>query len=325
MKNTLQKLESRGLPWAGFVFGLFGAILATFTYCSTQEQAEISAELQAQQLLFEAVDLLGFEPTGSGNHQLSIGAPRPAMSTDYRERLEKARRAIERLDVLAPDHEDLDDLRLFYYVQSGDMTAAKKMLEKTRTEETKDSDVYAMMAMFLSSQPSGKRKAEFYYQQAISVEEPDVDHLGLYAVFLHSNGNNQKATELLRLALDRNPSRLDLVNTLGHVLAESGQMDEAERLLREHISLGYQPYAPLYNTLGGVLMLTGRHDKAKAFFERAIHYSPDRSLYYYNLSLVLKELGEMDEAESMLKQAYELAGSKQPIEEMLDEPQLKSN
>lgn len=274
--------------------------------------------------MYEAVDLLGFEPTGSGMHQLSYATPNLDNSIAYRDRLENARRTIEKLERLAPNFKELDDLWIFYYVQIGDMASAKKLLEETRSEETSDADIHVMMALFLSSQVGHDRQAEYHFKQAISVEQSNVDHLGMYAIFLHGNQDNQKAIDILHLALDDSPKRPDLINMLGHVLAESGRMEEAETLLRESISLLDQPYAPLYNTLGGILMVTDRHSKAKPFFERAIYYSPKNGMYYYNLSLVLKELGEDDEADIVLKQARQLSRLQQTMEIKLDEPMLET-
>ena len=102
--------------------------------------------------MYEAVDLLGFEPTGSGMHQLSYATPNLDNSIEYRHRLENARRTIEKLERLAPNFKELDDLWIFYYVQIRDMASAKKLLEQTKSEETSDADmsVFKQMGLIFS-------------------------------------------------------------------------------------------------------------------------------------------------------------------------------
>jgi CHAT domain-containing protein/tetratricopeptide (TPR) repeat protein len=117
------------------------------------------------------------------------------------------------------------------------------------------------------------------------------------------------------------PSRVARLDALAEAERRLGRYDEAERLLREAISVSEahlprnSAHARLLNNLGALLWDEVRHDEAAALLREALRISeadpeaePDRiPVARHNLANLLREQGRLEEAESLHEGALALA------------------
>lgn len=122
------------------------------------------------------------------------------------------------------------------------------------------------------------------------------------AVDLENRGQIAEAIKAYQKALSREPSNVEALTRLGHVLVEQGQFDVAATMLRRAVTL--RPEHALALTLLGIaLSQSGDRQEALGFFERAARADPasDTALIYQ--ADALDTLGRADEAIAVFDRA----------------------
>jgi tetratricopeptide (TPR) repeat protein len=114
-------------------------------------------------------------------------------------------------------------------------------------------------------------QAEYFYREALLIDDLFTPAKSNLAVILNGQGRNQEAEVLLAEILEAEPDLHDVAYSMGLLLAEMGRLEEAVGYLR-----------------------------------RAADGLPDQGRVHYNFGLALQEVGRMDEAESALSRAVEL-------------------
>lgn len=78
----------------------------------------------------------------------------------------------------------------------------------------------------------------------------------------------------------------------------------------------------LYNSLGVTLALMNRLKLAKNSFDQALQIEPDNFMALYNSGLALKDLGEVEQAFSLLERAYQVALERKEDESVMRDLEL---
>ncbi len=133
-----------------------------------------------------------------------------------------------------------------------------------------------------------------------------------YAEAHYSLGNVLKdkwqldeAIAAFRRAIALRPNFPDAYSNLGIALAENGQLDEAIAAFQQAIALR-PTYAEAHSNLGNALREKGQLDEAIAACRRAIALQPNFAEAHYNLGNALKDIGQLDEAIVAFRQAIAL-------------------
>jgi tetratricopeptide (TPR) repeat protein len=98
--------------------------------------------------------------------------------------------------------------------------------------------------------------------------------------------------------LDKNDA--EAYSNLGNCQSEIGMLFEAEISHKEAINLNPK-YTRAYSNLGIVQQKLGKLEEALIIHEKAVSQEPDKIIFQYNLSLVYLELNNLKNAESCLK------------------------
>jgi len=120
----------------------------------------------------------------------------------------------------------------------------------------------------------------------------------------HDRLRQVEAAHRKELAL--RPESTALLLSLGNVLAEQGQRDEAEACYRRALVIDPR-LAEAYCNLGNVVRDGGRLDEALVSYEKALELRPDFPEALYNLGNVLKDVGRVNEALTAYRRATALA------------------
>jgi len=165
------------------------------------------------------------------------------------------------------------------------------------------------------------REAHDIRRKLLPEDHPDyATSLSNLAMVLRGNGDLVEAESLFRQALGisekvRGPDHpwgATIMNNLAGTLFQRGQYTEAEALLRrafeirqEALPENHTQLAWNLSDLGRVLQAQGKLEEAEAAYRDAIaRYPPDhrwRTFAELNLALALKDRGELDEAERLVR------------------------
>ena len=125
------------------------------------------------------------------------------------------------------------------------------------------------------------------------------------AIRNHEVGNLQKAEDVYRKILEKNPNNADALNLMGILANQRKRPDEAESFIRKAIS--ENGLVPSYhNNLGIVLQSLNKLDNAIQCYQKALNLEPDFTEAHINLGITLQTQGKLDEAIKHYQKALHL-------------------
>lgn len=116
---------------------------------------------------------------------------------------------------------------------------------------------------------------------------------------LNAMGQNARAEESLRKALELEPESAVANLNLGLLLGEQGRPQEAEVALRKAMQADPLSAVAAYNL--GVILAKDRLGEALTWLQKAVELRPDDSKYAYTLAYFLRQNGETDQAINVLQ------------------------
>ncbi len=286
------------------------------THTTTQRELLTSRDLQASQALYEALDLLGAEAR-VGSLALAFTDNDAEATPDRLQRLERARRAIERFTILVPDSDEAFELMFYWSIAAGDLDGAITLLQEASPpgEEVTESQVQAFVGRILVTRFGQFESAFVAFKRAIELAPEEA---GLYADYgwaLHSGGDDERSITMLEWAVSLDPADVYSRLLLGHVYQGTEMPEEAEQILSALVGDVPENDAAR-NVLGAFYALEGRYDEAVEQFREAIRLVPNEGMYYANLGRYLRELGRHEEAEEAYRRASQWWDEPWALEEL---------
>ncbi len=124
----------------------------------------------------------------------------------------------------------------------------------------------------------------------------------------HSQGNRDRAEQLLQAILTIEPNHAAALHRLGIVWVETGRAEQAVEAMRKAASL--EPDSAAYHgDLGAALQTCGRREEAVLEYRQALLQNPDFVDTLANLGGNLRDLGQFEEAVALLERAVTLNNS----------------
>ncbi len=124
-------------------------------------------------------------------------------------------------------------------------------------------------------------------------------HYGL-GYIAHLEGDNVKAVERFRAALEVRPDDPRIPLLLAESLARSGKPEEAVALLVEHLKTGKGNLGGLV-LLGQIYLDQREYDKARWAFEQAVQFDPTSREAQFGLATAWARLGEAEKSKQAMK------------------------
>jgi Tfp pilus assembly protein PilF/predicted AlkP superfamily phosphohydrolase/phosphomutase len=149
-------------------------------------------------------------------------------------------------------------------------------------------------------------RAEAYLREAIGLDPADSRSRTRLGHLLEESGKLDEALEEYRAAVRANPENAEANNYAGNILRLRGELDEAERYYRK--ALDTDPWYPgAYNNLGLLLQQTGRSAEAIGLYRKGLELAPGSALLHNSLGSLLIMRRKMAEAEREVREAIEIA------------------
>jgi tetratricopeptide (TPR) repeat protein len=144
------------------------------------------------------------------------------------------------------------------------------------------------------------------------LEESPKEHMEL-GIMYYVNGKIDEAIDELKKAIRLKPDYVAAFFNLAAILSEAGRIEELEKIKKEvaeAVSLSLiraraeeSKDPKVHLELGVLFYIQGRYDEAEAELRKAIELNPDYTLAYYNLAVLLREIGRHKEAEEHFKKS----------------------
>lgn len=132
------------------------------------------------------------------------------------------------------------------------------------------------------------------------------------AALLELFGAHNEAAQLFAELRKEQPGSYAVAFNLALSLYRAGRMGEALKVT-DQLLADATPPGELLNLHGRILNRLGRFAEAREWFRRAIEAEPMNSGHYLDLSTVLSNVGEAEEAESVVNEGLERGAERAPL------------
>jgi Tfp pilus assembly protein PilF len=145
----------------------------------------------------------------------------------------------------------------------------------------------------------------YWWTRAALLQAPKLaQSYNMLAVVYLRHGERTLAEQAFRVALERDPDNLGIMQNLASLLVTLGKDAEAQRLEQRIARL--EPTPPFhYFNLGRAAMARADYPAAKALFEREVKRAPDNDEFHFWLALACLKLGEAAQADVQLALAHD--------------------
>jgi tetratricopeptide (TPR) repeat protein len=277
---------------SGWIFGFIGIVIGVWGFSNSIATQSRSDFKETIDLYYETAKLLDVE--SSGPDSFSLWHVRGQQDHEDFDSI-KVWKNIRKLEALSDDPEPAIALKFLFISKLKDEREIEKYIDEIGSE-IGESEKLFYLGLIISKDRDRIETALNYMKQATLLEPENVEMRSIYALNLHSANRNDEAIEQFRIAMENDSSNTMVINKLGHVLVESRKFDEAELLLSDAVKNDVADTGT-FNVLGYSYVIQRDFKQAKRYFELSIEKDFLNPLPHRNLSLVLRELGDLENAE----------------------------
>ena len=149
-------------------------------------------------------------------------------------------------------------------------------------------EVHNNLALILSHQPGREKEALFHYERALALKSLRPDLYTNYAGLLRRiPGREKDALKACVMALQVEPNNITSLNNMAVLLADNGQLTQAELLYKRVLDLKPESGATYFNLGNLISSMATRKEEAIFCFSQAARYSPTNAEAEYNLANLL--------------------------------------
>jgi len=224
-----------------------------------------------------------------------------SMRGDHDKALELTDLAIQ-LDPINPESRIL---KATFHNKLNDLAATGKTLSDALLDNPDHPRLNAVYAHLVEARSGMYDDAEKRLQKALE-RDPFLDQAWRFLGQLQERMNKPRAAEeSYRTGLKSRPDDAELHGSLGHLLAKTGQFEQAEVQIREAIRLTRTPRTDFHLTLGGMLSQQGRLDEAQKEYQKVLDLNPEHPGAKNNAAIALYRSGQTQAAIELLNEVIE--------------------
>jgi predicted TPR repeat methyltransferase len=219
---------------------------------------------------------------------------------------ERARQLLGRAAEVAPEDGGVQNSLGIVLLAGGDSVGAERAFRAAIALEPNSPFAWLNLGNVMRDRRDWE-EARRSYRRALELSPTEVAHSAMHALAIAERecGAVDRAIELLRAALARQPQSVELLNDLGTTLVRSGAMEGGIETLRAAIRLRGD-YPKPYRNLSAALLRTGRFAEAVEVLAGLMRLEPPTGRTHHDLGLALQRIGRADEAIEHLREAVRL-------------------
>ncbi|MCF7733988.1 MAG: tetratricopeptide repeat protein [Akkermansiaceae bacterium] len=179
-------------------------------------------------------------------------------------------------------------------VQAGQIDEALAAVERSLTEDPKDSQTWQLYVVILNALGRSEEAAKAT-DKLKEMGLSEVDEQLLKAAEATTAGNLAGAVAHYQAALDAEPDRADIQASYALALMEAGDSENALAAAEKAAALAPDD-APANYALGHILRLTGNKQAALTALSKAVSSDPGFMIARYEQGMVLAATGKLNEA-----------------------------
>lgn len=151
------------------------------------------------------------------------------------------------------------------------------------------------------------KKAAQKYPIPSKRRKDNLKHLLKNASLAHMEGRLAEAEKGYLEVLKNKPDWGAVLNALGTVFMDQGQLDKARRIFKKATELSRPAYSPACYNLARLMQLKNDHKGAISIYRAILEKQPDFGQAWNNLGTAYRETEDLDEALSCFRRAVEFA------------------
>ncbi|KAJ2449663.1 TOM (translocase of outer membrane) complex component [Coemansia sp. RSA 2336] len=214
---------------------------------------------------------------------------------------------------------ELDPKHVRSYLRKANLFTEKKELENVSSllDQALEADAENAETFFQQGQVHFLKQefseAAKEYERAAELDPNFVYPRIQLGVVQFKLGKIEDAMATFDEAMKKFPTRSDLYNYYGEVLAEQGGYDSAISAFEKAIELDKNNPLPYVNQAISLFQTNGNADKALTLIREALKVDPECELAVAALSQIYLQMGMFEESLSMLRRAVDLAKSEEEM------------
>ncbi|KAJ1827344.1 TOM (translocase of outer membrane) complex component [Coemansia sp. RSA 2599] len=326
-RERISKRKPR-LPSKSFITGY----LNSFRSCGDRAAAEGEGEpiSRADELYNDALDLIAKqdyakafeaidaaveaaeEAQGAGIQRLDDIYSLRGTFNFLRSNLDQASADFEKALEVNPDHVRTYLRKANLFTEKKEIDTVTKLLDKADSVDGENAEVYFQKGQLRFLKQEFVEAADDY-ERAAKLDPEFVYPRIQLGVVQFKIGKMQDAMKTFEEAMAQFPSRSDLYNYYGEVLAEQGGSESAINAFERAIELDSNNPLPYVNQAIATFQTTNNADKALTLIRDALRVDSECELAVAALSQIYLQLGMIEESLSMLRRAVDLAKSEEEM------------
>ncbi|KAJ2885789.1 TOM (translocase of outer membrane) complex component, partial [Coemansia asiatica] len=198
------------------------------------------------------------------------------------------------------------------FTEKKEIETVTKLLDTADSVDNDNAEVYFQRGQLRFLKQEFVKAADDY-ERAASLDPDFVYPRIQLGVVQFKLGKMQDAMKTFEEAMARFPTRSDLYNYYGEVLAEQGGSESAINAFERAIELDRNNPLPYVNQAIATFQTTNNADKALTLIRDALRVDSECELAVAALSQIYLQLGMIEESLSMLRRAVDLAKSEEEM------------
>ncbi|KAJ2238334.1 TOM (translocase of outer membrane) complex component [Coemansia sp. RSA 1722] len=229
-----------------------------------------------------------------------------------RSSLDQASADFEKALEINPSHVRTYLRKANLFTEKKDIDTVSKLLDKADSVDSENAEVYFQKGQLRFLKQEFVEAADDY-ERAASLDSEFVYPRIQLGVVQFKIGKMQDAMKTFEAAMAQFPTRSDLYNYYGEVLAEQGGSESAINAFERAIELDGNNPLPYVNQAIATFQTTNNADKALTLIRDALRVDSECELAVAALSQIYLQLGMIEESLSMLRRAVDLAKSEEEM------------
>ncbi|MGE5053345.1 MAG: tetratricopeptide repeat protein [Acidobacteriota bacterium] len=190
-------------------------------------------------------------------------------------------------------------------VASQDLIGAETSLRKAVQLNPSNQDAIVLLSKVEMARGQGDKALATAYQ-SIANNPKQVAAYFFAGTMEELRGNNQKAEEVYRKALEIEPHYAPAANNLAYLMTQNGEDLDAALSLAQVARQNMPDSASAADTLAWVYYQKGLYDLAADLLQESLEKAPDNATYHYHLGMVYQKQNNKAASRKHLRRALQL-------------------